>query len=122
MLPSFPGTYAMVVYAYRAGNMDMQGSGMVLPFDPMRMTFKDLHYFVHVPKVHVSFPWQRVHKYMSVIARKDTCVPITVLGSVHSMWVLCAAAISTQVGIAKLTAQWLACDAVYSRLICYGSK
>jgi hypothetical protein len=26
-------------------------SGMVLPFDPMTMTFKDLHYYVPIPKV-----------------------------------------------------------------------
>ncbi len=26
-------------------------SGMVLPFDPMTMTFKDLHYFVPIAKV-----------------------------------------------------------------------
>ena len=25
--------------------------GMVLPFDPMTMTFKDLHYYVPIPKV-----------------------------------------------------------------------
>ena len=27
------------------------GGGMVLPFEPMTMTFKDLHYFVPIPKV-----------------------------------------------------------------------
>ena len=26
-------------------------TGMVLPFDPMTMTFKDLHYYVPIPKV-----------------------------------------------------------------------
>ena len=29
----------------------LQGEGMVLPFDPMTLTFKDLHYFVEIPKV-----------------------------------------------------------------------
>jgi len=29
-------------------------SGMVLPFDPMTMTFKDLHYYVPIPKVCVE--------------------------------------------------------------------
>lgn len=29
-------------------------SGMVLPFDPMTMTFRDLHYFVPIPKVLVA--------------------------------------------------------------------
>ena len=29
-------------------------SGMVLPFDPMTMTFKDLHYYVPIPKVLVA--------------------------------------------------------------------
>ena len=29
-------------------------SGMVLPFDPMTMTFKDLHYFVPIPKVNMQ--------------------------------------------------------------------
>ncbi len=28
-------------------------SGMVLPFDPMTMTFKDLHYYVPIPKVNM---------------------------------------------------------------------
>eukprot|EP00891_Asterochloris_glomerata_P005171 jgi/Astpho2/5171/Aster-04755 len=28
----------------------LQGEGMVLPFDPMTLTFKDLHYFVEIPK------------------------------------------------------------------------
>lgn len=26
-------------------------SGMVLPFDPLTMTFRDLHYYVPIPKV-----------------------------------------------------------------------
>ena len=29
------------------------GGGMVLPFDPMTMTFKDLHYYVPIPKVSI---------------------------------------------------------------------
>ncbi|DBA84895.1 TPA: transcription factor [Trebouxia sp. C0004] len=28
----------------------LQGEGMVLPFEPMTMTFKDLHYWVQIPK------------------------------------------------------------------------
>ncbi|DBA99141.1 TPA: hypothetical protein ACH3X3_011764 [Trebouxia sp. C0006] len=32
------------------GRIDKAGQGMVLPFDPMTMTFKDLHYFVPIPK------------------------------------------------------------------------
>ena len=28
-----------------------QASGMVLPFEPMTMTFKDLHYYVPISKV-----------------------------------------------------------------------
>ena len=34
-----------------------QESGMVLPFDPMTMTFKDLHYFVPIPKVLLQQGW-----------------------------------------------------------------
>ena len=40
----------------RRGGKAEQGSGMVLPFDPMTMTFKDLHYFVPIPKVS-THPW-----------------------------------------------------------------
>lgn len=29
----------------------LEGEGMVLPFEPMTMTFKDLHYWVQIPKV-----------------------------------------------------------------------
>ena len=29
---------------------------MVLPFDPMTMTFRDLHYYVPIPKVTVAIP------------------------------------------------------------------
>ena len=45
----------------------LEGEGMVLPFEPMTMTFKDLHYWVTIPKdsakdrahVHMegSTPW-----------------------------------------------------------------
>lgn len=31
-------------------------SGMVLPFDPMTMTFRDLHYYVPIPKVPALHP------------------------------------------------------------------
>ncbi|KAL0019149.1 hypothetical protein WJX77_007973 [Trebouxia sp. C0004] len=40
------GQDAKETNAGRAG----KDSGMVLPFDPMTMTFKDLHYFVPIPK------------------------------------------------------------------------
>ena len=29
----------------------LEGEGMVLHFEPMTMTFKDLHYWVQIPKV-----------------------------------------------------------------------
>ncbi|DBB02982.1 TPA: hypothetical protein ACH3X1_013571 [Trebouxia sp. C0004] len=44
------GQDAKETNAGRAG----KDSGMVLPFDPMTMTFKDLHYFVPIPKVNMQ--------------------------------------------------------------------
>lgn len=35
-------------------------SGMVLPFEPVIMTFKDVHYYVPLPPV--SFSWNRAWK------------------------------------------------------------
>ena len=41
---------------------------MVLPFEPMTMTFKDLHYWVQIPKV--TFPLQSlIHNSMCKCAR-----------------------------------------------------
>ena len=40
----------------RREHQETGGGGMVLPFDPMTMTFKDLHYFVPIPKVRPCMP------------------------------------------------------------------
>ena len=40
----------------------LEGEGMVLPFEPMTMTFKDLHYWVEIPKVHIRFFWHFSHQ------------------------------------------------------------
>ena len=58
------GVLIIVRQCYRK---QLQGEGMVLPFEPMTMTFKDLHYWVQIPKesakgrdnVHMegSSPW-----------------------------------------------------------------
>jgi len=39
----------------------LQGEGMVLPFEPMTMTFKDLHYWVQIPKESAK---DRAHVHM----------------------------------------------------------
>ena len=34
---------------------------MVLPFEPMTMTFKDLHYWVQIPKVPITLiTWAKI--------------------------------------------------------------
>lgn len=47
-------SYLLLGCPHRGGQAE-QSSGMVLPFDPMTMTFKDLHYFVPIPKVRTHF-------------------------------------------------------------------
>ena len=37
-----------------AGRREVTGRGMVLPFEPMTMTFKDVHYYVEIPKVGIA--------------------------------------------------------------------
>ena len=41
--------------------MQLEGEGMVLPFEPMTMTFKDLHYWVSVPREGAK---ERAHVHM----------------------------------------------------------
>ena len=69
---------------------------MVLPFDPMTMTFRDLHYYVPIPKVLVAHacmqPFVRSHlSVQHLVTKVKTGTPCAVqlpLGNqlLHHAW------------------------------------
>ena len=62
--------YADLVASGPAGRREVTGRGMVLPFEPMTMTFKDVHYYVEIPKVGTSLALLN-HKWCNVLRLAD---------------------------------------------------
>ena len=74
----------------------LQGEGMVLPFDPMTLTFSDLHYFVEIPKVGQSSTADRpMHTLWAPSSRQQQIPtghnPAVVVhpGSKTAVWQIC---------------------------------